>query len=68
MRAINVEEFRAEDYHGVADNGKPDRGGGYMGFNPTDYEGIEELTSMAPTTSLPPPHVKAARIAYHNKQ
>ena len=39
-----------------------------MGFDPTDYEGIEELSSVAPTTSLLPPRVKAARIMYHYKQ
>ena len=50
------------------DDGKSDGGGGDMGFDPTDYEGIEELNSMAPTTSLLPSHFKAARIAYHYEQ
>ena len=30
--------------------------------------GIEELPSAASTTSLLPPHVKAAQIAYHYEQ
>ena len=68
MRAINIKELRAEDYHEGADDGELDRGGGDVGFNPTDYEGIEELPSVAPTTSLLPPHVKATRIAYHYEQ
>ena len=63
-----MEELRAEDYHEGADDGEPDRGGGDMGFDPTDYEGIEELPSVVPTTSLLPPHVKAARIVYHYEQ
>ena len=67
MRAVNIEELRAEDYHEGADAGELDGGGGDTGFNPTDYVGIEELPSVAPTTSLLPPHVKAARIVYHYK-
>ena len=53
MRAINVEELRAEDYHEGADDGELDRGGGDMGFDPTDYEGIEELPSVAPYLPAP---------------
>ena len=36
VRAINVEEFRAEDYYEGSDNGKSDGGRGDMGFDPTD--------------------------------
>ena len=39
-----------------------------MGFDPSDYEGIKELPSVASTTSLLLPHVKAARITYHYEQ
>ena len=52
VSAVNVEELRAEDYHDRADDGEPDGGGGDMGFDPTDYEGIEELPSVGPITSL----------------
>ena len=39
------------------------------GFDPNDYEGVEELPSLPSTTaSLLPPHVKAAQIAYHYEQ
>ena len=67
-RAVNVEEPRIEDYHDGVDGCELDGGGGDMGFDPSDYEGIEELPSVASTTSLLPPHVKAAQIAYHYEQ
>ena len=67
-RAINVEEPRIEDYHNRVDGCELDEGRGDMGLDPSDYEGIEELPSSASTTSLPPGHVKAARIAYHYEQ
>ena len=39
------------------------------GFDPNDYEGVEELSPLPSTTaSLLPPHVKAAHIAYHYEQ
>ena len=67
-RAVNMEEPRIEDHHDGVDDCELDGGGGDMGFDPSDYEGIEELPSTVPTTSLLPPHVKAAWIAYHYEQ
>ena len=67
-RAVNVEEPRVKDYHDGVDNCELEGGGGDMGFDPSDYEGIEELPSVASTSSLLPPHVKAAWIAYHYEQ
>ena len=68
VRAINMEEPRIEDYHDGVDSCELDGGGGDMGLNPSDYEGIEELPSSASTTSLLPPHVMAVQIAYHYEQ
>ena len=63
-----MEDHRAEDYHDGTDNCDPE-GVGDMGFDPNDYEGVEELPSLPSTTaSLLPPHVKAAQIAYHYEQ
>ena len=67
-RAVNVEEPRIEDYHDGADSCELEGGGGDIGFDPSDYESIEDLPSVASTTSLLLPHVKAARIAYHYEQ
>ena len=67
-RGVNVEEPRVEDYHNGANDCELEGGGGDMGFDPSDYEGIEELPSVASTSSLLPPHVKAAWIAYHYDQ
>ena len=40
-----------------------------MGFDPNDYEGVEELSPLPSTTaSLLPAHGKAAQIAYHYEQ
>ena len=66
-RAVNVEEPRVKDYHDGVDNRELERDGGNMGFDPSNYEGIE-LPSVASTSSLLPPHVKAAQIAYHYEQ
>ena len=66
-RAVNVEEPRVKDYHNRADDCELEGGGGDMVFNPNGYEGIEESPSGASTSSLLPPHVKAAQIAYHYK-
>ena len=42
---------------------------GDVGFDPNNYEGAEEPSSLPSTTaSLLPPHVKAAHIAYHYEQ
>ena len=66
VRAVNVEDHRAEDYHNGTDNCNLEEGAGDMGFDPNDYEGAEELPSLPSTTaSLLPPHVKAAWIMYH---
>ena len=67
-RAVSMEEPRIEDYHNGVDSCKLEGGGGDMGFDPSDYEGIEELPSVASTTSLFPPHVKTAQIVYHYEQ
>ena len=67
-RAVNVEEPRVKDYHDEVDDCELEGGRGDMGFDPSDYEGIEELPSVVSTSSLLPPHVKAAWIAYHYKQ
>ena len=64
-RAVNVEEPRVEDYHNGADDCELDGGGGDLGFNPSNYEGMEDQLPSA--TSLLPPHIKAAWIAYHYK-
>ena len=67
-RAVNVEEPRVEDYHDRVDNCELKEGGGDMGFDPSDYEDMEELPSGASTSSLLPPHGKAAQIVYHYEQ
>ena len=51
------------------DGGDLDDGVGDVGFDPNNYEGAEEPSSLPSTTaSLLPPHVKAAHIAYHYEQ
>ena len=67
-RAVNVEEHRVKDYHNGADDCNLDDGEEDMGFDPNDYEAMEELSSLPSTTSLLPPHVKAAQIVYHYEQ
>ena len=67
-RAVNVEEPRIEDYHDGVDSCELEGGGGDIRLDPSDYEGIEDLLSVASTTSLLLPHVKVAQIAYHYKQ
>ena len=67
-RAVNVEDYRAEDYHDGTGNCNLEDGEEDTGFNPNDYEGVEELSSLPPTTSLLPPHVKAAWIVNHYEQ
>ena len=67
-RAVNVEEPRVKDYHDGVDNCELEGGGVDMGFDPSDYEGMEELPSVASTSSLLLPHVKATHIAYHYEQ
>ena len=51
------------------DNSNLKEGAGDLGFDLNDYEGVEEPSSLSSaTTSLLPPHVKAACIAYHYEQ
>ena len=63
-----MEDHRAEDYRDGTDYCDLEDGEEDMGFDPNDYEGVEELSSLPSTTSLLPPHVKVARIAYHYEQ
>ena len=50
-------------------NGNLEEGAGDLDFDPNDYEGVEELSSLpSATASLLPPHVKAAQIACHYEQ
>ena len=68
VRAVNVEDHRVNCPDGTDDSDLED-GAGDMGFDPNDYEDMEELPSLPSTTaSLLPPHVKAAWIAYHYEQ
>ena len=63
-----MEDHRVDCHDGM-DNSDLEEGAGDMGFNPNDYEGMEELPLLPSTTaSLLPPLVKAARIAYHYEQ
>ena len=51
------------------DDGNLEDDAGDIGFDPNDYEGMEELPSLpSATASLLPPHVKAAQIVYHYEQ
>ena len=64
---VNIEDHRVDCPDGM-DGGNLD-GVGDVGFDPNDYEGVEEPSSLPSTTaSLLPPHVKAAHIAYHYEQ
>ena len=66
MRAIAIEESWVEDYHEEMQGNELDDGRGDMGFDREYYEGVED-SHLQPTatSSLLPPHVKAACIAYH---
>ena len=57
VRAVNMEDHRAKDYHNGTDNCHLEEGVGDMGFDPNDYEGVEELPSLPSTTAslLPNP-------------
>ena len=62
-------DHRSKGCHDGTDNCELEEGAEDMGFDPNDYEGVEELPSLPSTTaSLLPPHVKAAQIAYHYEQ
>ena len=65
VRAINLEDPRG-DGADEADDGNIEDGADDGGFNPSNYEGADSAPST--TTPLLPPHVKAARIAYHYEQ
>ena len=63
-----MEDHRVDCPDGT-DNSNLEEGPGDLGFDPNDYEGAEDLSSLpSATTSLLPPHVKAAWIAYHYEQ
>ena len=54
-----MEDHRVNCPDGM-DNSDLEEGAGDKGFDPNDYEGTEELSSLPSTTaSLLPPHVKA---------
>ena len=64
----NIEDHRVNCPDGT-EGGDLDDGVGDMGFDPNNYEGVEELSSLpSATASLLPPHVKVAHIAYHYEQ
>ena len=68
VRVVNIEDCRVNCPDGMDDSNLYD-GVGDVGFDPNDYEGMEELSSLpSATASLLPPHVKAAHIAYHHEQ
>ena len=68
VRAVNIEDHRVNCPDGT-DGGNLDDGVGDVGFDPNNYEGMEELSPLPSTTaSLLPPHVKVARITYHYEQ
>ena len=68
MRVVNVEDHRVNCPDGM-DGSDLEDGVGDVGFDPNDYEGMEELSpSPSTTASLLPPHVKAAHIVYHYEQ
>ena len=62
-------DHRSKGCHDRTDNYELEEGAEDMGFDPNDYEGVEELASLPSTTaSLLPPHIKAAKITYHYEQ
>ena len=64
----NVEDHKVHCPDGM-DSGDLDDGVGDVGFDPNNYEGTEELSSLpSATTSLLPPHVKAAHIVCHYEE
>ena len=65
VRAINLEDPRGNGAEEV-DDGNLGDGADDGGFDPSNYEGADSTPST--TTPLLPPHVKAARIAYHYEQ
>ena len=68
VRAVNMEDHRVNCPDGM-DGSNLEDGMGDVGFDPNDYKGVEELSPLpSTTTSLLPPHVKAAHIVYHYEQ
>ena len=65
VRAINLEDTRGDGADKV-DDGNLGDGVDDGGFDPSNYEGADSTPST--TTSLLPPNVKAAHIAYHYEQ
>ena len=63
-----MEDHRVDCPDGM-DGGNLEDGVGDVGFDPNNYDGVEEL-SPSPSTTAPllPPHVKAVHIAYHYEQ
>ena len=62
---MNLEDLRGDGADQV-DDGNLGDGADDGGFDPNDYEGMDSTPST--TASLLPPHIKAARIAYHYEQ
>ena len=62
---MNLEDLRG-DSPGHADDSNLGDGADDGGFDPNDYEGAD--SPLSTTASLLPPHIKAARIAYHYEQ
>ena len=68
VRAVNVEDHRVNCPDGM-DGSNLEDGVGDLGFDPNDYEGVEELSPLpSAIASLLPPDVKAAHIVYHYEQ
>ena len=68
VRVVNMEDHRVDCPDGM-DGSDLDNGVEDVGFDPNDYESVEEPSSLPSTTaSLLPPHVKAAHIVYHCEQ
>ena len=65
VRAMNLEDLRGDGADQV-DDGNLGDGVDDRGFDPNDYEGVDSSSST--TTSLLPPHIKAAHIVYHYEQ
>ena len=65
VRAVNLEDPGGNGAD-EADDGNLGEGVDDAGFDPSNYEGMDSTPST--TTSLLPPHIKAACIAYHYEQ
>ena len=66
VRAVNLKDPRGNSPD-CADDSNLEDGAGDGGFDLKDYEGADSPSSST-TTSLLPPHIKAAHIAYHYEQ